>query len=461
MKKSRSSKLQRRDVFKTRKERANEGKALRDKFPRKSHGDYKLPRNQRDPIQILEKSNAGRVPELVPIRFGRMLQSPFTFLRGSAAVMAYDLARTPATGMKVQACGDCHLLNFGLFATPERNLVFDLNDFDETHPAPWEWDLKRLVASFVVAARDARLSEKDARGVVLNCVDKYREHMRECSTMTPMEVWYECLDSNTLIELSPDAKTRKFRENIAKQARKRIVEHLFPKIVETSGGKYRLVDQPPILYHPESSDWAERVQLGLSDYRDSLPHDRQVLLNRYRIEDAALKVVGIGSVGTHCYIGLLMSDDDRPLMLQFKQANRSVLEPYTEKSKYENQGERVVIGQRLMQSSSDIFLGWARGSKHGRDFFVRQLRDMKMSIPVGTLKATALGRFAQACGWTLARAHAKSGDAAAITGYLGKGDSFDKALAKFAVAYADQTERDYDVLVKAARSGRVEVLVEE
>ena len=447
-------------AFPTRAERAAAGRALRDRVSRKSHGDWKPPRNHRDPIRILERSNRGRLTELVPIRYGRMLHSPFTFLRGSAAVMAYDLAKTPSMGQRVQACGDCHLMNFGLFATPERNLVFDVNDFDETHPAPWEWDLKRLAVSFVIAARDNGLSKADARDVVLECARAYREHMRECSAMTPMEVWYERLDMNTIIDQAPDAAARKYRQQLAKQARERIIEHLFPKIAEVAGGRHRLVDQPPILVHVAEGEFEKRVYQGVADYRQSLSDERRVLLDRYRLEDFALKVVGIGSVGTRCYIALLISDESHPLILQFKEAGRSVLEPYTERSEYDNQGQRVVMGQRLMQSSSDIFLGWVRG-RRGYDFYVRQLRDMKISVPLEGLTALQLTRYARGCGWTLARAHAKSGDATSISGYLGKGDSFDRALARFGAAYADQTERDHATLVKAVRSGRVEALTEE
>ncbi len=451
---------QRAPAFRTRAERAIEGQALRERVPRTSHSAWKLPRNGRDPIQILEKSNRGRLSELVPIRYGRMVASPFTFLRGSAAVMAYDLSKTPTTGLRVQACGDCHLLNFGLFATPERRLVFDLNDFDETHPGPWEWDLKRLVVSFAIAGRDSQLSDAQAREAVLECARAYREHMRECSRMTPMEVWYQNLDMQTVIDAAPDAKAKRFRQQLAEEARRRVIEHLFPKIAEAAGGRHRLVDQPPILFHVVEAKWEERVRAAVSLYRRSLSDERRVLLDRYRLEDFALKVVGIGSVGTRCYIALLMSDESDPLILQFKEAGRSVLEPYTEKSEYANQGQRVVMGQRLMQSSSDIFLGWVRGQR-GNDFYVRQLRDMKMSIPIERLTAFQLQRYAKVCGWTLARAHAKSGDAAAISGYLGKGDTFDRAVARFAFAYADQTERDHAALVKAVRSGRVEALSQE
>jgi uncharacterized protein (DUF2252 family) len=446
--------------FRSRTERVQMGKSLRDKLPRNAHATWAPPANRRDPIDILEESNQGRLPELIPIRYGRMLRSPFTFLRGSASLMAYDLASTPHTNIQAQACGDCHLLNFGLFATPERNLVFDLNDFDETHPAPWEWDLKRLVVSFVIAGRDNNLSDEESQAAAIECVRSYREHLREYSRLSPLEVWYTRLDVQDLIEMAPDAKAKKLREQYAEKARQRVIEHLFPKLVGEVGGQHRFVDQPPVLFHVAEADAEDRMREGLEDYRQSLSHERRVILDRYRLEDCALKVVGIGSVGTRCYITLFFSEDNHPLILQIKEARRSVLEPYTQPSQFDNQGQRVVMGQRLMQSSSDIFLGWAR-SRRGYDFFVRQLRDMKFSVPVEGLSGAQLKRYAELCGWTLARAHAKSGDAATISGYLGKGDQFDKAMGKFALAYADQTEKDHAALVEAVKTGRVESLVEE
>jgi uncharacterized protein (DUF2252 family) len=446
--------------FRSRTERIETGKSLRDKLPRNTHAPWKPPANRRDPIDILEESNQDRLHELIPIRYGRMLRSPFTFLRGSAALMAYDLATTPKTGIQVQACGDCHVLNFGLFATPERNLVFDLNDFDETHPAPWEWDLKRLVTSLVVCGRDNKLSDKDSQAAVEECVRSYREHLREYSQMSPLEVWYKRIDVETLIEMAPDAKKKQRRQQMAEKARERVHEHLFPKIISQVGGRPRFVDQPPVLFHFAEADMEERIQEGLEDYRQSLSDERRVLLDRYRLEDFAMKVVGIGSVGTRCSILLFFSEDNHPLILQVKEARRSVLEPYTERSRYDNQGQRVVMGQRLMQSSSDIFLGWVRG-RRGYDFFVRQLRDMKMSVPIEGFSAVQLKLYAEVCGWTLARAHAKSGDGATISGYLGKGDQFDQAMGEFAVAYADQTEKDHAALVEAVKTGRVEALVEE
>ena len=444
----------------SRAERLAAGKALRDSLPRASHAAWTPSRKRRDPIDILEASNKDRLPELVPLRYGRMLASPFTFLRGSAGLMAYDLATTPNTGVKVQACGDCHLLNFGLFATPERNLVFDLNDFDETLPAPWEWDLKRLAVSFAVAARDNKLSDADARGAAQACGRAYREALREYSRKSPLEVWYARLDAETLIATAPDEKTKKMRQSFATKARQRVIENLFPKIVGEVAGKRRLVDQPPVLFHTNDPAGEKLMLEGLAAYRQTLPDERRVLFDRYRLEDFAVKVVGIGSVGTRCMVALFFDKENHPLILQIKEAVPSVLAPYAGKSAYDNQGQRVVIGQRLMQSSSDIFLGWARG-REGRDFFVRQLRDMKFSAPAEGATAVMLKRYAAICGGILARAHAKSGDASTISGYLGKSDSFDQALGEFAMAYADQNELDHAALVKAVSSGRVEALIEE
>jgi len=447
--------------FRSRDDRLDAGRQLRSDAPREIHADWQAGSHDRDPIEILERSNQGRIPDLVPIRYGRMLRSPFTFLRGSAALMAHDLSALPKSGIQVQACGDCHLLNFGVFATPERNLVFDVNDFDETHPAPWEWDIKRLAASVVVAARDQGLTTAEGRDAAVACVRAFRDHLRAYSTMSPTEVWYARLDMETIIDMAPDQKAKKRRRMFSEKARERIADHVFPKIVALTGGRHRFVDQPPLLYHSDTSDDVEERWLeGFQDYRNTLPDERRVLFDRYRFEDCAQKVVGIGSVGTRCGVALFFSEENHPLILQVKEAGPSVLEPYTEKCLYQNHGQRVVIGQRLMQSSSDIFLGWVR-SRRGYDFYVRQLRDMKFSIPVEGVSAVQLQRYAEFCGWTLARAHAKSGDAATMSGYLGKGDQFDEALGTFAVAYADQTEQDHAALVEAHRIGRIQALMEE
>jgi len=447
-------------VFHSRKERLYEGELLRSRLPHAVHAEWKPGRKHRDPIKLLEESNRYRLPNLVPVRYGRMLRSPFTFLRGSAGLMAHDLAMLPSTGIQVQACGDCHLMNFGLFATPERNLIFDINDFDETLPAPWEWDVKRLAISFAVAARDNRLSDKSARGIAAECVRAYRVYLRKFSKMSPMDVWYDRLDAQAIIDMAPNVEIKKIREQLVAKARMRVGDYLFPKISGEVGGRRRLIDQPPILFHVYEKGFARSVNLALQDYRLSLPHERRVLFDRYRLEDIAVKAVGIGSVGTYCFVGLFFSAENHPLLLQFKEACPSVLAPYAGKSAYENQGQRVVTGQRLTQSSSDIFLGWTRG-QNGRYFFVRQLRDMKMSAPIEGISAARMKMYAEWCGLTLARAHAKSGDAALISGYLGKTDSFDQAIGTFAIAYADQNEKDHAALVAAEKSGRINVLREE
>jgi len=446
--------------FRSRAARIDAGRALRDRLPRSRHAVWNPPGRHRDPIDVLEESNQGRLSQLIPIRYGRMLRSPFTFLRGSAALMAYDLATTPVTGLRVQACGDCHLMNFGLSATPERNLIFDINDFDETLPAPWEWDLKRLAVSLVVAARDNRHSDQNARNAAVECVRAYREHLRAYSKKSPLDVWYERLDAQSLIAMAPDAAAKQRREEIFRQARQRIGENLFPKISAKVRGRHRLIDQPPLLYHVTGKDAAKNFCDAMESYRRSLPHDRRILFDRYHVEDFAVKVVGIGSVGTRCLVGLFFSTDGHPLLLQFKEARPSVLAPYAGKSVYENQGERVVVGQRLMQSSSDIFLGWTRG-RLGCDYFARQLRDMKFTVPLEALPPLLLRRYAALCGLTLARAHAKSGDAALISGYLGKSDAFDQAIGQFALAYADQTVEDHAALVAAVKARRIKALVEE
>lgn len=440
------------------------GKALRAGVPRESHAGWDPPARRRDPIDILEESNQDRLAELVPVRYGRMLQSPFAFLRGSAGLMASDLASTPTTGLQVQACGDCHLLNFGLFATPERNLIFDINDFDETLPAPWEWDVKRLAVSFAVAARDIHLPDTQARAAAIECVRAYRQQLRKFSKMSPLDVWYYRLDARTITDTAPDAKVRAMRKAVVDKARHRIGDYLYPQISEEVGGHRRLIDQPPVLFHVTKEREPEHqaiVQDALDQYRLSLPDERRVLFDRYSLEDIAVKAVGIGSVGTLCFAALFFSADNHPLLLQFKQACPSVLEPHAGKSRYENHGQRVVVGQRLTQSASDIFLGWTRGRK-GRDFFVRQLRDMKMSavIEVGASAKQAL-LYAEMCGRTLAHSHARSGDAASISGYLGKSDDFDQAIGEFAMAYADQTVLDHDALVKSVRAGRLEAIVEK
>jgi uncharacterized protein (DUF2252 family) len=436
------------------------GKALRDQVPRLDQAVWQPASDRRDPIEILADSSRGRVPELIPIRYGRMLANPFAFLRGSAAVMAYDLAQTPSSAIQVQACGDCHLANFGLFATPERNLVFDLNDFDETLPAPWEWDLKRLAASFAVCGRQNGIPDKSCESIATSLVSSYRMHISDYASMRVLDVWYARLDDRTLIERAPTEAVRRRREQIAAKARASVSEYLFPKLTKVVDGSYRIADKPPLIYHlPERDDLEERVKRLFASYHKSLPAHLRKLFDHYHFVDLAFKVVGVGSVGTRCYVVLYLAEGKDALLLQVKEANASVLEPYTAKSEFAHHGQRIVVGQRLMQSASDMFLGWMTGLDR-RHYYVRQLRDMKFSVPLDNLRATDLSRYAELCGWILARAHAKGGDAAMISGYLGKSDTFDKAVARFSLAYADQTEQDYQALVKAVKSGRLKASYE-
>ena len=435
------------------------GKALRDRTPRVEHAGWRAPARRFDPIEILHAADATRLPELVPLRYGRMLTSPFTFYRGSAAVMAADLAHTPATGIRVQACGDAHLMNFGGFATPERRLIFDINDLDETLPAPWEWDLKRLVASLVLAARANGLRDGDGRDAAVAAARSYRTHMRTFTDMDVLDIWYARIDDSDFLALLPKDLKAVASRRIAKAMSRSSSELVFPKLVEVVGETPRIHDAPPTIFHQEESNSAGYMDIlkhGLTKYRETLPEDRRALLDRYRLVDAAVKVVGIGSVGTLCMVALMMSVAEHPLFLQFKQANASVLELYAGKSAYNHHGERVVKGQRLMQPASDMFLGWTTGAK-GQHFYVRQLRDVKLSALVETFDAETLSIYGQACAWALARAHAKAGDPWMISGYLGKQDVFDEAMGKFALAYADQAERDHAAMKAAVRAGIIEV----
>jgi len=440
------------------------GKRLRDAAPLQAQGVWKRPSDRADPLEILRASDASRVAQLVPIRYGRMLQTPFTFYRGSAAVMASDLARTPTTGVQVQACGDCHLLNFGGFATPERNILFDINDFDETSPAPWEWDVKRLVASFVLAARSNGLSDSDGRDAAVACTRSYREHLRDYSQTSPLDVWYANVSSEDFLALLSDAGLKgRVRKRIEKAAQQNGSEIDFPQLAGMVGGQVRIHDNPPLIFHPEEArakGFRSWIEENLAAYRATLREDHRVLFDRYRPVDAAMKVVGIGSVGTRCAIVLMMSVANEPLFLQVKEAGRSVLEAYAGRNPYPHHGQRVVMGQRLMQPASDIFLGWIT-MKNGRQGYVRQLRDAKIKPMVETFDAEMLTVYGQACGWTLARAHAKAGDALTISGYLGSKDAFDEALGDFALAYADQAERDHAALKAAVRAGKIDVYLEE
>jgi uncharacterized protein (DUF2252 family) len=439
------------------------GKRLRDKCPRKWQAVWKAGHKRPDPLRLLEESNKGRIPELVPIRHGRMLRTPFTYYRGAALNMAADLAVTPATGLRVQACGDAHLLNFGAFATPERRVIFDLNDLDETLPAPWEWDVKRLTASFVAACRNNGFSEGRARDAVLACVRSYRKRMAEYSQMRALDVWYARIDLEDLIATFEDKQaSKRIQKRLAAARQRSVVEHDFPKLAAMAGRAPRIKDNPPLIYHPHEEgveDLLTRAREAFGSYRESIEEDRRVLLDRYELKDIAIKVVGVGSVGTYCTVMLFMAGEEDPLFLQVKEARASVLEAYAGKSIHPNHGQRVVNGCRLMQSASDLFLGWTEG-KLGRHFYVRQLRDMKLAALVELFGPVTMIQYAEACGWALARAHARSGAPAQISGYLGKNDMFDKAIAKFSIAYADQNERDYEVLKKAVKAGRVEVVME-
>lgn len=447
-------------------ERSTSGRARRQEVPRSSHAAWDAPADRPDPIALLlaQDEDQARVPELTPIRYGRMLASPFAFLRGSATVMASDLSRTPITGFTVQASGDAHLLNFGVFGTQERNLVFGMNDFDETLPGPWEWDVKRLAASFVVAGRDGGVGEGKARDAARAAVRSYRERISEYAGYGALEVWYATIDTSSLLEvLSPEVRER--AKAIIAKARTRTNLQVLEKTTELIDGDFRIIPSPPLVVRDHrpinGRPVTEVVQAWLDGYRASLAADRRRLIDRYQVVDAVRKVVGVGSVGTRCYVVLLRGNSDRDvLFLQVKEATTSVLEAHTAPGRHDYHGRRVVEGQRLIQPAPDIFLGWGRLTNrqgHVLDYYVRQLRDMKGSVTIepGNVRAGPFVEYAVVCGWALALAHARSGDAATIAGYLGPNDRFDEAVARFATAYADQTERDHAALVAAVRQGRV------
>ena len=388
------------------------------------------------------------------------MQSPFAFYRGGAAIMAADLARTPTSGIRVQACGDCHLMNFGGFGTPERDIIFDINDFDETLPSPWEWDLKRLAVSFVLAGRNNRFKEPESRKAALRCIQSYHEHMQCYAELGALEVWYQRMDN--MVAAIKSKKWRKIvHKQIAKASTRTVAEHDFPKLASVRNGKVRIKDNPPLIFHQKgegTKEYDRLIEDAFRCYRETLPDHLKTLLDRYEVKDVAVKVVGVGSVGTRSAILLIMTGDGEPLFLQVKEAHRSVLEPYAGKSVYSNDGQRVVAGQRLMQAASDMFLGWTE--QLGRHFYVRQLRDIKIEPLVEIFDSAALADYGEWCGWALARAHAKSGDAATISGYLGSSSRFDDAISNFAVVYADQNERDYQALLEAIHAGKIEVLQE-
>jgi len=454
----------------TREERAARGKAARAEVPRSTQGEVDFPK-RRDPVALLEEQAVSRVPELVPIRYGRMLASPFAFYRGGALIMAADLARTATSGLRVQLCGDAHLSNFGAFGSPERNLVFDINDFDETAPGPWEWDVKRLAASFAIGGRENGFSGKERRAVVLDTVRSYREAMTAFAQMRDLDVWYSHLSVEQAVAeftAGVDPKRLKKAEANIEKSRTKDSMHAFEKLTHLVDGEPRIISDPPLIVpieeflpeHIERDAVQDEMRNLIRSYRRTLETDRRHLLEQFRFVHLARKVVGVGSVGTRAWIALFLgSDEHDPLFLQIKEAQPSVLEQFVGKSEYKNSGRRVVAGQRLMQATSDIFLGWQHVSSgldgQERDFYVRQLKDWKGSFAFEAAVPAGAAAYGKACGWTLARAHARSGDRVAIASYLGKSDVFDQAIAAFAETYADQNERDYNALKDAVSEGRV------
>ncbi|MDN3020710.1 DUF2252 domain-containing protein [Streptomyces sp. S.PB5] len=433
-------------------DRAAQGRAARKRVARSAHAVWIPGIDRPDPVAVLERQGRDRLPELLPIRYGRMTASPFAFLRGSAAVMAADLAAQPHTGLTVQLCGDAHLLNFGLYASPERALLFDLNDFDETFPGPFEWDVKRLAASVVVAARENGHSEAKAHRAAVEATAAYRTSMRRLARLGELAVWYERLDADALLPLVRSARHRRRVESSLTRARRRTSLQALGKLTEVVDGRRRIIHDPPLLEPAGAPDTAALRKI-FSDYRSTLSEERRLLLDRYRFVDAARKVVGVGSVGMRCFIVLLAGRDaDDPLFLQIKEARTSVLEEYLPHGPYVHPGHRVVAGQRLLQAASDIFLGWMTGPQ-GRAFYWRQLRDMKASADVAGMTPAGLTAYARLCGTALARAHARSGDRVAIAAYLGAADTFDRAIADFAHTYATQTTKDHATLNAAIAAG--------
>jgi uncharacterized protein (DUF2252 family) len=442
-------------------ERKATGNARREQCPRSALARLEPPAPRRSLLTILRKDSAGRLPDLIPIRYGRMLPSPYAFLRGAVAVMMEDIGRLPRTGIDTQLCGDCHIRNFGGFASPEQALLFGINDFDQTLPGPFEWDVKRLAASVVVAAREEGVSEKNCVEAATAAARTYRERMAEFARMDVMDIWYFRIEAMELVRVANNAKTRRKRQALIEKAAQHTSEKTFRKLAQVVDGVPQISEQPPLIYHLKDVQHFENgVRAFFDHYLKTLPEERRVLLNWFTLVDVAAKVTGVGSVGTRCAIALLMAGADDPLFLQLKEARPSVLEPFAGKSRQKSQGLRVVIGQHLMQAASDNFLGWFREPDLKADFYVRQFNDMKFSLDSEEFSAQDFVDYAQICGWELARAHAKAGDAAMISGYLGNGDAFDKALAKFALAYADRTESDHQLFVNAVRSGKIQATLE-
>lgn len=449
-----------------RKERRKMGKSRREDVPLESHGGWMPATDRPDPISLLQAQDDGRLQHLLPIKYGRMVTSPFAFLRGSAAVMASDLANTPVSRFEVLLCGDAHLSNFGVFATPERKMVFDLNDFDEAYPGPWEWDLKRLAASAVVAGRQNRFKDKVNRKLARLVAQSYRESMERFAKLTILDMWYFHVEAEKTLALFErySQKGAKSTKKMLKKARTKTQAATLEKLTEIVDGQRRFINDPPLLVRLSDLLTDEQIaqiegqhtEEGLSDYLNSLPEDRRILLSRFRIADGALRVGGVGSVGTRCAILLLEGGAEKDaIILQQKEAGPSVLEAYLPQRNYTSQAQRVVVGQRMMQATSDIFLGWHQGGLTHTQYYWRQLKDMKGSVDTARLDEDGLGTYLAVCSMCLARAHARTGDSAAIAGYLGKSKAFDKAIGKFATAYADQTERDHQALVEAVKSGHI------
>ena len=446
-------------------ERVAQGRALRDIAARKAQQEWKPPTNRADPVDLLIESSKGRVAELLPIRYGRMMVNPFTFYRGAAAVMAYDLARTPATGLNLLADGDCHLLNFGGFATAERRLIFDINDFDEVSIAPWEWDVKRLAASFFIAGRSNGFDLVDSKEAAWLAAQGYRQRMATYAEMPTLKVWNDVFDLNEIVAGMANKDMKRFyTKKLLSATEQSAHEKEFAKLTFTAGDTPRILDQPPLIFHLGGQRDQELLKVALTTlqgYKKNVNLGVAVLLNRFAVVDVAFKVVGVGSVGTICGIILLMSGKGDPLFLQFKQARQSVLEPYCGASPWEHAGQRVVIGQRAMQAAGDMFLGWTTGTgKAKNQFYLRQLSDAKIKPVIEIMTPLNLKGYAGLCGSVLARAHARTVDPVVLTGYMGKSTTFEDALADFSVAYADQNERDHAALVAAVRNGRIEAHTE-
>jgi uncharacterized protein (DUF2252 family) len=446
-------------------ERIAKGKALRDVAARSAQKEWKAPAHRADPVDLLIESSKGRLEELLPIRYGRMLVSPFTFYRGAAAVMAYDLAHTPSTGLTLLADGDCHLLNFGGFATAERQLIFDINDFDEVSLAPWEWDVKRLAASFVVAGRSNGFAPADCREAAWLAAQGYRRRMAEYAEMSTLDVWNDVFDLGAIIESMVDKDMKRFyTKKLSGATEQSAHEKEFAKLTFTGGDTPRIVDHPPLIFHygdQRDKEFFQNAITALAGYKKNVNLGVSLLLDRFAVVDVAYKVVGVGSVGTACGIILLMSGRGDPLFLQFKQARPSVLEPYCGASPWEHAGQRVVNGQRAMQAAGDMFLGWTTSTGEAkRHFYIRQLSDAKIKPVVEIMKPLNLKNYAGLCGRVLARAHARTGDPVVLNGYMSKSTAFEDALADFSVAYADQNERDHAALVAAVRNGRIEAQTE-